>query len=77
MFIRKTGGDNSFKDFHSDPEFRRVVFSEDYSNGCAPNVGGDGLRQRTKAKEPTPPIYKTPSDENTRLGNNNNNKQHY
>lgn len=75
VFIRKTGGDDGFKDFHSDPEFRRVVFADDYSNGCpagspppaAAGIPGDGLRSRAK-KEPSPAVWKAPSDDSTRLG---------
>ncbi|KAL0279433.1 UNVERIFIED_CONTAM: hypothetical protein PYX00_000990 [Menopon gallinae] len=67
VFIRKTGNSDNYKDFNSDPEFRRMVFAEEYSNGCAGSAKEDAFGPRAKRESP-PTLWKAPSDEGTRLG---------
>ncbi|KAL0279435.1 UNVERIFIED_CONTAM: hypothetical protein PYX00_000990 [Menopon gallinae] len=66
VFIRKTGNSDNYKDFNSDPEFRRMVFAEEYSNGCAGSAKEDAFGPRAKRESP-PTLWKAPSDEGTRL----------
>lgn len=69
VFTKKTSGTDEFKDFHPDPEFHRIVFSEDCSNGSAPRFGESGAQSKEK-QFPTPQVWKSATDDSTRLGNN-------
>lgn len=65
--MKKTNGNDEFKDFHSDPEFRRVVFSEHYQNGSTASAEKNGTASKEK-QIPAPEIWKSPTDGSTRLG---------
>ncbi|KAK6642614.1 hypothetical protein RUM43_004116 [Polyplax serrata] len=67
VFMKKTNGNDEFKDFHSDPEFRRVVFSEHYQNGSTASAEKNGTASKEK-QIPAPEIWKSPTDGSTRLG---------
>jgi hypothetical protein len=65
MFKKPGQSAVSYTDFNSDPEFRKIVFSEEYvedqTNSC-----GDHVRQ--KVKHETPTVWKTAEENCTKLG---------
>jgi hypothetical protein len=65
--FKKTGQSAvSYSDFSSDPEFRKMVFSEEYVDDHTTNSYGDQSQQRVKHE--TVPTRKTAEENGTKLG---------
>ncbi|PNF40076.1 hypothetical protein B7P43_G11521 [Cryptotermes secundus] len=66
MFKKPGQSAVSYGDFSSDPEFRKMVFSEEYVDDHTTNSYGDQSQQRVKHE--TVPTRKTAEENGTKLG---------
>jgi hypothetical protein len=65
MFKKPGQSAVSYSDFNSDPEFRKIVFSEEYVDDQT-NSYGDQVRQKVKHEAAT--VWKTSEENSTKLG---------
>jgi hypothetical protein len=66
MFKKPGQSAVNYDDFSSDPEFRKMVFSEEYVDDLTTNSYGDQSQQ--KVKHEVAPARKTTEENGTKLG---------
>jgi hypothetical protein len=66
MFKKPGQSAVNYGDFSSDPEFRKMVFSEEYVDDHTANAYGDQSQQRVNHE--TVPTRKTAEENGTKLG---------
>lgn len=65
MFKKPGQSAVNYSDFNSDPEFRKIVFSEEYVDDQT-NSYGDQMRQKVKHEAAT--VWKATEENGTKLG---------